>query len=288
MTSIQPTFQANEWPIAFATSGVLSCSSYVMFRGVWALIFVVHLAVHMYLYIYLRGEGLYYFMFQSRQAFILQTVTMVQQFVAALAGLPKLPRSSDTVEPLWVRAVVLIDSYVQPQAFGITYIYWGWMGFAPAEMMDEVELKPVVDYLDAFIHGINWALLLVSFLLSRIPFNCSSLGAGLLLGSVYVLWTYVHYRLEIGTPFDCDEYPFQRERCPLYDAFDWNEPWRALLFVLLAYGLTAPINTLSYVALAYGRSRCCPEKATEEKVQLLEEERPAEPEFQKPCCCGCG
>lgn len=31
-----------------------------------------------------------------------------------------------------------------------------------------------------------------------------------------------------------DEYPFQRERCPLYDAFDWNEPWRALLFVLLA------------------------------------------------------
>eukprot|EP00913_Durusdinium_trenchii_P010307 g9666.t1 len=230
MTSIQPTFQANEWPIAFATSGVLSCSSYVMFRGVWALIFVVHLAVHMYLYIYLRGEGLYYFMFQSRQAFILQTVTMVQQFVAALAGLPKLPRSSDTVEPLWVRAVVLIDSYVQPQAFGITYIYWGWMGFAPAEMMDEVELKPVVDYLA----------------------------------------------------------PRPAKRCPLYDAFDWNEPWRALLFVLLAYGLTAPINTLSYVALAYGRSRCCPEKATEEKVQLLEEERPAEPEFQKPCCCGCG
>lgn len=44
----------------------------------------------------------------------------------------------------------------------------------------------------------------VSFLLSRIPFNCSSLGAGLLLGSVYVLWTYVHYRLEIGTPFDCE------------------------------------------------------------------------------------
>ena len=28
-----------------------------MGAGVWALIFVVHLAVHMYLYIYLRGEA---------------------------------------------------------------------------------------------------------------------------------------------------------------------------------------------------------------------------------------
>lgn len=67
-----------------------------------------------------------------------------------------------------------MNSYVQPQAFGITYVYWGTMGFMP-QMMDQVDFRPIVNYLaawkgwrrfasleDVFIHGLNWLLLLAT------------------------------------------------------------------------------------------------------------------------------
>lgn len=287
MTSIQPSFQANEWPKVFATSPALSTSAYLTFRGFLALIFVVHLVAHVYFYAYLQGIGWYYIMYQSRIAFVLQTLAMVTQFVGGLIGVPELPKTNDSSEPLWVRATVFLDYFVQPQAFGITYFYWGFMGLAGEEMMDGMELKPVLVYLDYFIHGINWVLLLVSFLLSRIPFTFNGLIIAMALGGVYILWTYIHYLLQLGVAAgSCPQYPGEPERCPLYAAFDWNDPQRAGLAVFVAYVVAGPINTGVYVALASARSRCFPEKMTEEKSLLLEEVKPAQPEPPQNCCCG--
>eukprot|EP00438_Fugacium_kawagutii_P015012 Skav227510 [mRNA] locus=scaffold282:282394:283278:+ [translate_table: standard] len=288
MTSIQPSFQANEWPKVFATSPALSTSAYLIFRGVLALIFVVHLVLHVYVYAYLQGIGWYWIMYQSRIALVLQTLSLVAQFVAGLIAIPELPKTRDSMEPLWVRATVFLDYFVQPQAFGITYFYWGFRAFAGEEMMDGVEFKAVIDYLDYFLHGINWVLLLMSFLLSRIPFTFDGFILSMVLGGVYVLWTYIHYLLGLGVAAgSCPQYPGEPERCPLYTAFDWNDPQRAGLAVFVSYVVAGPINTAVYVALASARSRCFPEKVKlEEKAQLLEEVKPAQPEPPQNCCCG--
>ena len=192
--------QANEWPKVFATSPALSISSYLIFRGVLAAIFLVHLAIHIYIYVYLKGEGWFYIAYQSRQALVLQTVAMAQQFVAGVVGLPKLPKTNDSTEPLWVKAAVFLDYYIQPLSFGITWVYWGVLAFTPEDMKDRVEMTAVENYLAYFVHGINWVLLLVSFFLSRIPFDWSGLVIALVLGAFYILWTYVHFLLQLGVP----------------------------------------------------------------------------------------
>jgi len=283
--------QANEWPKVFATSPILPQSAYIIFRGLWALIFLVHLFWHAYIYLGIQGEGWYYIMYQSRQALLLQTFAMVQQFIGALVALPKLKTNVTGKEPLWVRVAVVVDVIAQPQAFGITYVYWGFMGVMPESAWDSIEMKPVADYLDVFIHGINWVLLFVSFIFSKMPMNCLSLIPGLIWGLLYIIWTYVHYLLRLGTPNGCDEYP--PELCPLYSAFDWNRPREALLFAFLAYFVTSPINIGVYMAIRSCTKRIFPEERQEESLveergKLMEVMQPAEPEPQKNCCFGCG
>ena len=43
-----------------------------------------------------------------------------------------------------------------PRSFGITWVYWGFMGFAPGEMMDGVEMKAVENYLAAWAAVIHF------------------------------------------------------------------------------------------------------------------------------------
>lgn len=39
------------------------------------------------------------------------------------------------------------------RAFGITYVYWGFMGVMPESAWDSIEMKPVADYLDTWQQG---------------------------------------------------------------------------------------------------------------------------------------
>ncbi|CAK8985769.1 unnamed protein product [Durusdinium trenchii] len=111
-----------------------------------------------------------------------------------------------------------------------------------------------VTYLSVYNHGINGLLLLVNFMISRMPYTSSNGGWVILAGLLYLAFTYVHFLLHLGMVKDCDGYEDKRDR-PIYSQFDWHKPEKTGLLTLLAVGILLLVILL-YMGLASLTDRC--------------------------------
>ena len=84
---------------------------------------------------------------------------------------------------------------------------------------------------------------------------------------VYVVWTIIHYFLQIGKGVSCDDYPI--DECPIYDAIDWNEPASTIGYLAGAF-VALVVVLLLYTGLV--RCRVCCDRGTPRGV---EEKSPA-------------
>ena len=67
--------------------------------------------------------------------------------------------------------------------------------------------------------------------------------------AVFVIWTVIHYFLEIGKGIPCDDYEI--EKCPIYSAFDWNNPGQTI-----GICVGASVALLVVLGLYTGLFRC--------------------------------
>ena len=66
---------------------------------------------------------------------------------------------------------------------------------------------------------------------------------------VFVIWTIIHYFLEIGIGVPCDGY--ELEKCPIYSSVDWNKPGQTI-----GIGLGSLVALLVVLGLYSGLFRC--------------------------------
>jgi len=206
-----------------------------------AVVFVAHLVWH----IIDRNSGWYYFIYLTHWSFILETVYMVVLLWADCTGQSQLPvRSwdSNASMPLAASMALFLFSIVQPLSFAVVVLYWTldnpfWaMTYTP-------------DYLGYFTHGIDWILMLISFFFGRVPYTIWNSGWLLVLGLIFLVWTYIHYRLQIGTLDPCNEGQTPAQQCPIYSVLDWNYPETALAVAAGVIFVGLPVFILVYLAL---------------------------------------
>eukprot|EP00930_Biecheleria_cincta_P016262 TRINITY_DN1329_c0_g3_i1.p1 TRINITY_DN1329_c0_g3~~TRINITY_DN1329_c0_g3_i1.p1 ORF type:complete len:195 (-),score=29.21 TRINITY_DN1329_c0_g3_i1:75-659(-) len=92
------------------------------------------------------------------------------------------------------------------------------------------------DYLGFFVHGVDAVLMLISLMISRIPYTWQNAGWLLVFGVAFLVWTLIHFQFRVGTLDGCTEYI--RPECPLYKVLDWHKPKEAkitaAIFLLVA------------------------------------------------------
>eukprot|EP00440_Ansanella_granifera_P021764 gb/GFBE01023627.1/.p1 GENE.gb/GFBE01023627.1/~~gb/GFBE01023627.1/.p1 ORF type:complete len:328 (+),score=44.06 gb/GFBE01023627.1/:1-984(+) len=254
-----------EWPKVFGTSPKMKPRAYLAFRVFMVLIFVAHLVAHLVSRIITEGIGARYFIYLDNWCFILETVLMVFMLLADVLSIGELPVSyEDEVKPLPspMRVTVALFSVAQPLSFVVTVLYWTLEN--PVWKMSAEELP---DYLGFFAHGIDLVLMIINFVVSRVPYSCWNSGWLLLFGAVYLAWTRLHYELNIGTPRGCQEYI--RPECPVYSVIDWHRPKDAAIAGACFLFVALPLCIALFLAIAVCRDN------SDEKTDLMELEADA-------------
>ncbi|CAJ1363313.1 unnamed protein product [Effrenium voratum] len=160
-----------------------------------------------------------------------------------MAALPV--REEERSLPQVVAAALAISAIAQPFSFLVMVLYWTvenpWAEDSPS-------------YLDFFLHGISWVLMLISFLSSRIPLSCHHGGWLIAFGVACVVWTYFHFALRLGIPGGCATYV--QPDCPLYSVLDWHKPQVASTTSFLFLSVACPLAIVLYAMLARLRDAC--------------------------------
>eukprot|EP00930_Biecheleria_cincta_P033821 TRINITY_DN23419_c0_g1_i1.p1 TRINITY_DN23419_c0_g1~~TRINITY_DN23419_c0_g1_i1.p1 ORF type:complete len:327 (-),score=13.11 TRINITY_DN23419_c0_g1_i1:66-1046(-) len=156
------------------------------------------------------------------------------------------------------RSMMVIFQIVNPLALSVVLLYWTLVRpvWKLCPFYNGEDCRTVPDYLGFFVHGIDWILMTILFLVGRVPYYLSNalwLTAGML---VYAAWTYIHFLLKIGLPSatPCDDYPLNE--CPIYNALDWHNPTEALALVAQIVLVGTPVLSLTYKGLARLRDSC--------------------------------
>ncbi|CAJ1450862.1 unnamed protein product [Effrenium voratum] len=110
-TTVQPC-EDSEWPKVVATSPWMRPSFYLVFRGVWAAVFLGHLIAH----IASHDEGAYYLIYLTTWALITQTISEMLLFSLAILGYRRLSGPPPEKLPVAVRIEVALWSAVHPVA----------------------------------------------------------------------------------------------------------------------------------------------------------------------------
>jgi len=223
-SSINPPWESWEWPKVFATSPYASPRGYLICRSALAVIFLAHLLAHMI--DRLADDGLYYFIYLSHWSFVLETVNMVQLLICDVLSMGALTarqyeNRKGYIRPS-MRAAMVIFCVAQPLSLLATVSYW-----TLENPVWKVTHKDLPDYLGFFVHGVDSVLMLVSLMISRVPYTWQNAGWLLVTGVAYLVWTLIHFELRIGTLGGCTEYI--RPECPLYEVLDWHKPKEARL-----------------------------------------------------------
>jgi len=241
------------WTTAFGTSALLSPRGLRMFRLLLCFIFMVHFLAHFYTRVTVEGLR-FYLIFLTRWSLCAELL-----YFCLLIHVTELAQSSvEGHQQKTVTFMVALFTVVQPLSMAVTLLYW--LVLFPVWKMciasSDLECSAPPGYLDIFVHGIDWIICLLSFIVGRIPFSFSNAGWFWLCGVVYVIWTGLHYALQDGTPFPCDEYP--QNECPIYEQIDWHPEYRlrTAAIILAVLFIIAPIIAAIYKGIGFCRDRC--------------------------------
>jgi len=222
----------------------------VFFRGFSASVFVVHQLAHFWAS---RDEGLFYFIYVTHWTMILGTISECLLFHLASKGMQQMqemlpfPAARRVETPTLVRIELVLWHIVHPFSLIVKSLYWAsWVLENPLEDLQKIS------YLDFYTHGFGQFWLLLSFLLSNVPFvMCTGFGWCVTYALIFIAWSLVHFFTKIGTPEPCDGY-LQNE-CPIYSKFDWHKPQLTTVIALLVCLVACPVVCTFYATLA---SRC--------------------------------
>lgn len=231
-----------EWPNQVSTSTVMSQFAYVIFLGMVTSLFVAMQILHLIEFIPTFGG--FYFIYLTNWTLLLETMTLVMLFASTFWGYLTPPDEQKSA-PLFVKYTMSFWYIIQPMSLIVTILYWTTVN----EFWDPY---PIV-FASYWAHLLNWMVLIVLLLVSRLPFSLKNGIWPLIYTFIYMLWTIIHYFLEIGRGVPCDDY-FSDNECPIYNAFDWNEPALALVYLAGAF-VALVVVLLYYVGLVRCRDR---------------------------------
>ena len=230
-----------EWPNQVSTSAVMPQLAYVIFIGMVTSLFVAMQIVHLIEFIPIFGG--FYFIFLTNWTLLLETLTLVMLFASTLWGYLTPPDEQKSA-PLFVKYTMSFWYIIQPMSLIVTILYWTVVN----EFWDPY---PIV-FASYWAHLLNWMVLIVVLVVSRLPFSLKNGIWPLIYTFIYMLWTVIHYFLEIGKGVPCDDYPI--DKCPIYNAIDWNEPAMAIGALAGAF-VALVLVLLYYVGLVRCRGR---------------------------------
>ncbi len=234
------------------TSPYMSQENYVRLRALWAAIFVV-LGLWDQIDL-LPSHGIYYYFFLTHQTRLINSLGQITEWMAARSV------SKGEVPSACVsKTSMLCFAIGQPLSLVVAFGYWLLI------WPDLQSGKETVDWLAVYNHGGTTLLLIISFFIGHMSYNCSCGGWVVTYGALYLAWTYIHFLLPVGMFDDCEGHEDPKD-CPIYEQFDWHDsrtPWLALL----AVGLV-PVVVLLYSGLCRLRD-CCTENVEHKHVELL-------------------
>eukprot|EP00434_Breviolum_minutum_P026361 symbB.v1.2.023305.t1/scaffold2122.1/size88593/4 len=268
-----------EWPQIFATSWKMNPRTFAIFRAILASVIVGHQVAHVWNY---RDLGWFYLIYFTHWTMILAAFSECLLFYLAVSGLwqlEKLPPSpskkrSPGARPSakFVQITRILWHIVQPfSLIGLSLFWSSWL------LQNSLEELPSWGYLDFYTHGFVLFWLLLSFLLSNVPFKTSlAFGCCVTYSWIYFAWTWVHFYAKIGTPAPCDGY--QQHDCPIYNEFDWHKPHVTALVEIYVCLIACPVVCLLYRTLATCRGKRGQELTMPPDPEIADSNPPTEEE----------
>jgi len=229
------------WPVVFGTSPWFSEASAMTFtvRALLTTICTVHLILIM-IDSWAEGQRAHYFQELTSWSLIIQTAylwlatscTFIARRHIILAGgidaLASTANQLQTTLPSFIRALWITFHIAMPAALTVTLLYWLVVNPFWA-------LVWTPDYFSYFAHGGNLLILLVDFMLSRMPFYPRHAIWFFLVALTYSAWTLIHFWAKVGSHKTCESYP--QNECPTYDIIDWHRvgPTAGVMIVVLFF-----------------------------------------------------
>ena len=271
-------WESSDWPKAYATSRYMSTNSWLCFRFLVLLFFVLHFIANM-LY-YWNEERWLYWIYLSRWTIACEVVQECIYFLLAFWGSVLLENGLKTPTlPILVKIHMALKCMVLPTCLLSAGLYWTFSEHLPPP------------YVSAAVHGGDVIVIHLSFFLGRFPYAFNKCGWIFLWGGSFSVWSIIHFLLKIGRADTC-EYP--KNECPIYGPLDWHYPYRAGLVVCFGAVVGPPLFGGLYTGLTMLRDRCdnsakLMRKATlvpqEENVKLQSGPHPSD---QLKCGLNCG
>ena len=233
-----------DWPRDISTSPWMNPLAFVIFNFIMAVVFLAFQILHFS--DYLIPNGVYYFMYLTNLALVMETIMVLCLFLSVLWGYTVLNQKGNAGQtPLFVKITVALWQASQPVSLMVVLLFWTIVN--PIWDPEPIRLSSY------WAHLINWAVLLFNLFICRIDFSFKSGIWSLIFLLSYLAWTVIHYVAQIGTRTPCDDYP--QELCPLYDQFDWNQPQGAAIVTVAALVALLVVVAL-YVAFVRCRDAC--------------------------------
>jgi len=164
--------------------------------------------------------------------------------------------------PVFVKATWILYHVAVPAA--LTVFLLNWTLNTPLWA-----LTGAPGYLDMFVHGLNFFVLLADVILGRNVFYLRYSGFFLIYILTYLAWSLIHYAAGVGT-FGC-----RGQACPLYGALDWTAASRTAVIVAIVVLVVVPLVQLPIwwcvlkrrvaVRSAMRKVACSPEESTKQE-----------------------
>lgn len=143
--------------------------------------------------------------------------------------------------PLFVRYALSLWYIIQPMSLVVVILYW--------TVVNQFWDPYAIEFSSLWAHLLNWMVLIVHLFASNLPWSFKNGIWAFMFSVVFVIWTIIHYFLEIGKGIPCDDYEI--EKCPIYNTFDWNKPGQTI-----GICVGASVALLVVLGLYTGLFRC--------------------------------
>jgi len=248
------------WPEMFTTSRV-DPITYAIFRALSTSLFVGHQLDHWWSF---REEGWLYLVYMTHWTMILGTISECLLLHLSWKGMAL--RARHVEMPMLARLELVLWHVVQPFSSIVMILFWtSWLLENPLEDLQQL------NYIDFYAHGLGHVWLLLSFLISNVPFSfCTGFGSCVTYALIYMAWSLLHFFAKIGTARPCDVYP--QNECPIYSLLDWHKPQLTIVIASLVCLVACPVACLFYATLAARCRRSQDVEDNESKTRYPREE----------------
>mmetsp|Transcript_35975 Transcript_35975/g.58919 ORF Transcript_35975/g.58919 Transcript_35975/m.58919 type:complete len:284 (+) Transcript_35975:90-941(+) len=250
-------WESSDWPKAYATSPYMSTNSWLCFRFLVLLFFVLHFIgnfIH-----YWPEERFIYFIYLTRWFLICNVLLECMDFLLSFWGSVLLEHGLKTPTlPVLVKIHMAMKCMVLPTCCLSSGLYWTFSEHLPPP------------YVSAAVHGGDVIVIHLSFFLGRFPYAFNKCGWVLLWGGSFSMWSLIHFLLKIGRADTCQEYP--KNECPIYGPLDWHYAYRTELIVCFGAVVGPPLFGGLYTGLTMLRDRCDHSAKVMREATLLPQE----------------